>query len=140
MAQKKKNKSKSMAYKGADSDRKVTKKVREKIFKEPFTMFEKFLIAMFLISIVAAVASFFTDLDIITYITIANYIILGLIILLRPILIIQILRKNTETFDENYDKKVRFLYIGLRIGGVVFLAMAYLLLYNIGLAPDILNL
>ncbi|KUO65910.1 MAG: hypothetical protein APF84_01230 [Gracilibacter sp. BRH_c7a] len=91
-----------------------------------------------MISIFAAAASLFTELEVITYITIANYLILAVIILIRPVLILQILRKRTENFDKEYQKKELYLTMALRVVGVVFLGIAYLLLYNLGLVPNIL--
>ncbi|KUO65923.1 MAG: hypothetical protein APF84_01295 [Gracilibacter sp. BRH_c7a] len=136
MKQKKKNK--SVAYRGGPRSAKPVKRVKERTPMEPFTMFEKLLLVMFGISIFAAAASLFTELEVITYITIANYLILAVIILIRPVLILQILRKRTENFDKEYQKKELYLTMALRVVGVVFLGIAYLLLYNLGLVPNIL--
>lgn len=135
---KQKKKKKSAAYRGRPG------KTREKTFeekppREPFTLFEKLLIVMFVISVIVAIASFFTTEKAITYITVANYLILGLIILIRPVLVIQMLRKNAENFDENYQKKELYLTIALRVGGLTFLGIAYLFLYNLGHVPNILE-
>lgn len=136
MKQKKKNK--SLAYRGGSGNSKPVKRIKEKTPREPFTMFEKLLLVMFSISIFAAAASFFTELEIITYITIANYLILSLIILIRPGLILQILRKRAGNLNEDYKKKEMYLSMALRVVGVLFLGIAYLLLYNLKLVPNIL--
>lgn len=135
MKQKKKNK--ALANKGRYG-RPVDKEIEEKTPREPLSMLEKLLIIMFGISIFAAAASFFTDFEAITYITIANYLILGLIIIIRPTLILQILRKRTENINEDYMKKELYLGMALRVVGVIFLGIAYLLLYNLGLVPNIM--
>lgn len=137
---KQKKKKKSASYRGKPERLKPREKpVKEKTPREPFTLFEKLLLAMFVISLVATIASFVTTEKAITYITVANYLILGLIILIRPALLIQMLRKNTENFDENYQKKELYLTMALRVGGLVFLAIAYLFLYNLGHVPNILE-
>lgn len=136
MKQKKKNK--TLSYRGGSGRSIPEKRIKEKTPREPFSIFEKLLLVMFGISIFAAAASFFTELEVITYITIANYLILGIIIIIRPTLILQILRKRTENFNEDYKKKELYLSMALRVVGVLFLGIAYLLLYNLGLVPNIL--
>lgn len=118
------------------SARPVKRRVEEKTPREPFTPFEKLLLAMFGISVLATIASLFSGLEMITYITIANYLILGLILLIRPSFIIVLLRKNAENIDEDYRKKELYLSMALRVGGLVFLGIAYLLLYNMGVVPN----
>ncbi len=137
MKQKKKNKSLSYSGKQGKS-RSANKKNEEKTPREPFSAFEKLLLVMFGISLLVAAASFFTDLQIITYITIANYLILGIIIMIRPTIILQILRKRTENYNDDYKKKELYLSIALRVVGLFFLGIAYLLLYNLGLVPNVL--
>ena len=134
-----KKKNKKSAYPGRMEKGSTEKKVKVRRPRKPLAPFEKFLLAMFGISIVVGAASFFTKLEALSYITIANYVILGLIILIRPDLVIQILTKNTEEFDEVYEKKVRVLNVGLRVGGVMFLVIAYILLYGSGLLPESLK-
>jgi uncharacterized membrane protein len=79
--------------------------------------------------LIASPLAFLVNKDIMVYVGLLNYFILGLAILVKPALVIDLMRKNRKNFDQTYEKRMTKLMITIRLFGIFFVAIGGALLY-----------
>lgn len=99
--------------------------------KGPLTSFEKLVLFLLLVFIIAVPIAFFLHKDIMIYVGLINCFIIGIATAFRPGLIIDIMQKNNAKFDELYGSRIQGLSIAIRIFGIFFVVVGAFFLYQI---------
>lgn len=97
--------------------------------KKPMTPFEKLVLFLLLIFIITVPVAYFVNKQIMVYVGLVNYFILGLASAAKPNLIIDIMRKNNERFEQIYGNKVGSLTLAIRVFGIFFVGVGIYFLY-----------
>lgn len=117
---------KGITVKTRDKARSTTRKE-----KKPLSSFEKLVLFLLLLFLVASPLAFWIRKDIIVYVGLFNYLILGLAITLKPEMVIDIMRKNNLRFEEIYGQKIATLKRVIRSLGLLFVGVGAILYYFI---------
>lgn len=111
------------------SQKKFDSKTRKKVgtalqnAKKPLAPFEKLVLFLLLIFVISIPLALLINKDIMIYVGLINYFILGLAITVKPELVINIMRKNNARFEEIYGKRFGTLITVIRGLGILFLGI-----------------
>lgn len=97
--------------------------------KKALAPLEKLVLLLVFIFLVASPLAFLVNKEIMVYVGLINYFILGLAIAVKPDLVIEIMRKNRAKFDEIYSQRMGKLNFTIRAFGLVFIAVGAVFLY-----------
>ncbi|NLI93175.1 MAG: hypothetical protein GX434_13625 [Peptococcaceae bacterium] len=97
--------------------------------KKPLAPFEKLVLFLLFIFLIAAPLAFFVNKSIMIYVGLVNYFILGAAITVRPDYVVEVMRKNNKRFEELYGQRVDRLLITIRVFGIIFVAMGAAFFY-----------
>ena len=97
--------------------------------KRALAPFEKLVIFLIVMFIIATPFAYFINTDIMVYVGLINYLILGLVTVTMPQLVIDLMRKNKVKFEQNYEKRIKSLTLIIRLLGVSFVGAGIYLLY-----------
>lgn len=131
----KSNRDKYLSQKG------ITVKTRDKIpsaagnAKKELSSLEKLVIILLLVFLAAIPLSYLINKDIMVYVGLINYLILGIAITIKPEHVINIMSKNKGKADEVYEKRIKKLTMYVRIMGLLFVAIGVALFYFLILQP-----
>lgn len=107
--------------------------IPEKKPREPFVLntMEKILLGMFGLSVLATLMAFLLWQEIISYVLLGNYLFLGLIMIVRPLLFVNIMRKSREAHDDQYKNREKFVFIALRVAGAALIGFGVFFGYQL---------
>lgn len=91
--------------------------------------FEKLVLYLVLVFVVSAPLAFLINQDIMIYVALINYFILGFATAFKPDLIIESMRKNKEKFETYDADKIKKLSLMIRVFGILLLAFGIYFLY-----------
>lgn len=98
--------------------------------KKTLSSFEKLVIFLVLIFVIAIPLSFLVNKEIMVYVGIINYLILGLAIAVKPEFITDMMRKNSKRKpDEVYEKRLIRLTRAIRVFGILFVGVGLAFFY-----------
>lgn len=104
-------------------------RIETKKERKPLTLFEKIVLVLLLVFILSIPLALLLHKDIVIYAGLINYFIIGLVILIKPGLVIEIMKKNNEKYQQVTEERIIFLTSGLRVGGIVFVLVGIALVY-----------
>lgn len=116
----KKNKKKVLSSKDVPAKAGSKKGKAASRAKLNLTPFEKLVLFLALVFVVASPLALLFNKDIMIYIAMLNYFILGLAVAFKPEMIVDIMRKNNKRFEELYSKKITVLVRSIRVLGIIF--------------------
>jgi hypothetical protein len=90
---------------------------------------ERLLIILLLIFVMAIPLDLLLDQDIMTYVGLINYLIIGLAITVKPVLVIDIMWRNNTRFDEIYGEKITKLQWVIRAFGLLLIGIGVVIYY-----------
>lgn len=99
--------------------------------KKPLTVFEKFILVLVAILVAAFLLSVSLDLDLVIYAALFNYFLIGLVVLIRPELVIEIWQKYNDDEYGDLDRKITYLINALRVAGLALLAVGGFIVYTL---------
>lgn len=103
--------------------------------KKPLAAFEKLVLFLVLVFLVASPLAFLLNKDIMVYVGLINYFILGLAIAVKPEFVTDVMRKNRDDFDEIFGTRLTSLSLTIRAFGIVLVGVGLAVLYIIVLKP-----
>ncbi|HHV65296.1 MAG TPA: hypothetical protein GXX46_09520 [Peptococcaceae bacterium] len=111
----------------------ITAKSRDRVRNVPgdkkLGSLERLLIFLFLIILAAIPLDFLLEQDIMIYVVLINYLIIGLAITIRPAFVVDIMRKRNYRFEEIYGDKLKKLHLVIRGFGLVFIVVGLVIYY-----------
>ncbi|NLI93176.1 MAG: hypothetical protein GX434_13630 [Peptococcaceae bacterium] len=93
------------------------------------TTFEKIIAILVIVYIIAAVIGCNFDLNILVYAGFGTYVIIGLIALIKPGIMFEVLKKENEDFLVRNQKKIPLIKAGFRFGGFALSLLGCALTY-----------
>lgn len=99
--------------------------------KKPLAPFEKLVLGLVFVFLIASPLAFLVNKEIMIYVGLINYLILGLAIAVKPEFVTDVMRKNRLNFDEVYGKKLKSLSLTIRGFGVILVGVGVAVFYFI---------
>lgn len=88
-----------------------------------YTLFEKVIFFLLFIFVLAVPMALVIRMDVMIYVGVIDFIILGSAALIKPGMILEVMRKYDPKFNDKYEKKVTALAIFFRVFGLIFVVV-----------------
>lgn len=99
------------------------------VFDRSRTKFEKIVIILMLISVVALFVASNVNLDILVYAGFGTYLVIGLLAFIRPGIVFEVLKKEHEEYLVRNQRKIPIIKAGIRYGGFTLSVLGVALTY-----------
>ena len=99
------------------------------VFDRSRTKFEKIVIILMLISVVALFVASNINLDILVYAGFGTYVVIGLLAFIKPSMLFEVMKKEHEEYLVRNQRKIPLIKAGIRYGGFTLTVLGVSLTY-----------
>lgn len=107
--------------------------------KKPMVLFEKILLASVIVFILSVIANGISGVGVSAYTVSVIIVILGLVLAIKPKIVIDVQRKQNDRFDELAKGRIGKMESSLRIIGIIFMIAGAILVLNLIYSEQILS-